>query len=153
MSIIMTRVDNRLIHGQVVECWLPALKAQEVVLVCAQSSDGTFARKMWRIALPAEYGLAVMLAAQAARYLLQSPPLRQFVLAEDLNELKAIIDAGFAPAQVNIGNTRYEAGKKEISASVYLSKQEEDFVQDLKARGVKLDFRALPSSVPVGRLF
>jgi PTS system mannose-specific IIB component len=149
----MTRVDNRLIHGQVVEGWLPALKAQEVVLVCAQSSDGAFARKMWRMALPAQYGLAVMQAARAAQYLQLPSPLRQFVLAEDLNELKAIIDGGFAPAQVNIGNTRYESGKKEISAGVYLSAREEDFVQDLKARGVKLDLRALPSSVPIGRLF
>jgi PTS system mannose-specific IIB component len=149
----MTRVDNRLIHGQVVEGWLPALKAQEVVLVCSQSSDGAFARKMWRMALPSQYGLAVMQASRAARYLQLPSQLRQFVLAEDLNELKVIIDGGFAPAQVNIGNTRYESGKKEISAGVYLSAREADFVQDLKARGVKLDLRALPSSVPIGRLF
>jgi mannose/fructose/N-acetylgalactosamine-specific phosphotransferase system component IIB len=149
----MTRVDNRLIHGQVAEGWLPALKAQEVVLVCAQNADGAFARKMWRLALPAQYGLEVMQAAQAAQYLQKSSPLRQFVLVEDLSGLKDMIDGGFAPAQVNIGNTRYEAGKKEISTGVYLNAPEEDFVQGLKSGGVKVDLRALPSSVPVGRLF
>jgi mannose/fructose/N-acetylgalactosamine-specific phosphotransferase system component IIB len=149
----MTRVDNRLIHGQVAESWLPAFKAQEVVLVCAQGADGAFIRKMWRLSLPAQYRLTVMQAAQAAQYTRLPSPLRQFVLVEDLNELKAMIEGGFAPPQVNIGNTRYEAGKKEISAGVYLTEREEDFVQGLKARGVKVDWRALPSSASLGRLF
>jgi len=150
MGIIFARIDSRLIHGQVAEGWLPFLRPDDVVVVSSQYAASKIARKMMRMALPAGYGLEIFEPLQAAEFLKQENPRRFFVLIESLGDLEEILAAGLLLPQINIGNTRYEPGKKELSESVFTTPRENDFLRDLMSRGVKIDIRALPSSI-IGR--
>ena len=145
--IIFARVDSRLIHGQVVEGWLPSMKIDEVIVVSADYASSALARKMFRMSLPSGYGLQVFTPPDAADYLKQHSNLRQFVLIEDIVSLKIMLEAGIELPRINIGNTRYEHGKSEAAHGVYLNTEEAAYLRGLKESGVLLDIRALPSSV------
>jgi len=147
MGIILARIDSRLIHGQVAEGWLPSLKVDDVIVVSSQYAASTLARKMLRMSLPSGYGLEVFTPAQGAEFLKKETPRKLFVLIESLADLKEMFSGGLMLRQINIGNTRYEPGKKEWSESFYTTPQEEDFLRELLAAGVKIDIRALPSSI------
>ena len=148
MSIIMARIDNRLIHGQVVEGWLPALKVDEVVMVSEEYAASALAKKMFRLSLPPGYGLQVFAPLQAAEYLKKPGGARKFVLIEDVPALKILLENGLVLPKINIGNTRYGHGKTERVPGIYLSEEDFVFLEKIKQEGVSLDLRALPSSLP-----
>ena len=150
--IIMARIDNRLIHGQVVEGWLPALKVGEVVVVSEEYAASALAKKMFRMSLPTNYGLQVFAPLEAAEYLKQPGGPRKLVLIEDVPALKILLENGTLLPKINIGNTRYEHGKIERAPGIYLSEEDAAFLKKIKEEGISLDLRALPSSMQ-GRLF
>ena len=51
--IALVRVDNRLLHGQILEAWLPRLGAREVVVADDDAAASPLARAAMTLALPA----------------------------------------------------------------------------------------------------
>ncbi len=146
MDIIFTRIDNRLLHGQVVESWLPQIKAQEVVIVSREAASSRLMQKMLRLALPPSYGLHIFDETAAAKYLEGQSAQKVFLLIDGFEALASLIKDGVKFEKVNIGNTEYQEGKKEYSQGIYLSEKEVPLVKDL-AKTVKFDVRALPASL------
>ena len=147
MAIVFARIDNRLIHGQVVEGWLPATKVSEVVVVSSYAAASSLMKKMLRMSLPSGYGLNIFEGAQAAQYLKDHAQESIFLILEDFASLSHLVDNGVKIESVNIGNTKYEEGKKEYGEGVYLNEAELALVKGLSDKGVKFDVRALPSSL------
>ena len=111
--ICFTRVDNRLIHGQVVQAWLPEIKPQKVLVISEQASDSRLMTKMMRMALPQGYELEVIKAQEALSTLKKDEAKKIFLLVEDLKQLSELAQQNISLEKVNIGNTKYEEGKKE----------------------------------------
>lgn len=147
MAIVFARIDNRLIHGQVVEGWLPNTDVNEVVVVSATAAGSTLMNKMMRMSLPSNYALNIFKEQQAAEYLKESKDSKIFLLLEDFYSLAHLVNSGVTIESVNVGNTKYEDGKKEYGHGVYLSDEEISLVKDLINKKVKFDVRALPSSL------
>ena len=66
MPIVLLRVDDRLVHGQVVEGWLPTLGADLVVVVSDVSASDPVQSALMKMALPSGVGLLVLGVADAA---------------------------------------------------------------------------------------
>lgn len=147
MAIVLARIDNRLIHGQVVEGWLPATKVSEVVVVSSSAAASSLMKKMLRMSLPSGYGLNILDGAAAAQYLKEHGQEEVFLILEDFASLSYLINNGIKIESVNIGNTKYEEGKTEYSEGVYLSEAELALVKELSAKNIKFELRALPSSL------
>jgi PTS system mannose-specific IIB component len=144
----MARLDNRLVHGQIVEGWLPIMNIDNIIVVSKQYSISRIAQKMMRMALPARYGLDIFDGMRAAQYLKKENSFREFILIEGFAELKNLLDGGVVFKEINIGNTPYEAGKKEFGQGIYLSSAEIDLLKEISSKNVKIDMRALPASIP-----
>ena len=153
MAIIFTRVDNRLIHGQVVEGWLPVLKAQEVIVISADAPKSSLMQKMLRMSLPQNYSLKIFSPQEGAPYLKEPSVQKQFVLLESVKDLKEILDSGIKLDCVNIGNVQYEEGKEDYGGGIFLSGTEASILKGISDSGIKIDIRALPSSMSGGRFF
>lgn len=153
MTIVLTRIDSRLIHGQVVQGWLPSLKVQEVVVVSPAAFESNLMCKMMRMSLPKEYALQVLSPQQAASYLKSSDEGKILLLVEDFDSLFKLLDAGVKLSEVTIGNTKYEEGKKQYSQGVFLSAEELSAIKQ-KAETFSVNFviRTLPTSLST-RLF
>ena len=120
--IVLTRVDNRLIHGQVVQGWLPSLDVSEVVVVSPRAQKTVFMQKMFRLSLPSGYKLKVTDAEEAVAYVQQSEE-KVFIIIEDIPLLFQMLRGGFAPKVITLGNTQFEEGKKQCSPGVFLSEE------------------------------
>ena len=143
--IVLTRVDNRLIHGQVVQGWLPSLKVSEVVVVAPRAT--AFMQKMFRISLPGGYKLKVADAKESVAYVQESKE-NIFLIIEDVKLLFEMLKNGFAPELITLGNTQFEEGKKQYSPGVFLSEEEFKELKDLeKSKGISVEIRSLPSSL------
>ena len=145
--ICFTRVDNRLIHGQVVQAWLPKIKTDKVLVISKQAAHNTFMAKMMRLALPQGYALDILEAAKALETLKNDQEKKVFLLVEDLTQLLELVEQGLVLQKVNIGNTQYEEGKKEFAAGVYFGKEDLAIISKLKNRSIVFSIKALPSSL------
>lgn len=146
MKIIFTRIDNRLLHGQVVQSWLPQIDAREVVIVSQEAASSGIMQKMMRLALPSSYALHIFDGEQAAKYLSGQGTQKVFLLVDSFEALASLVKEGIKFENVNVGNTMYEEGKKEYSQGVYLADAETALAKDL-AKTIKFDVRALPTSL------
>lgn len=145
--IVLTRVDNRLIHGQIVQGWLPSLKVSEVLIVSPHAKENVFSQKMLRLSLPGGYKLKVLEVKEAVVYTQQSKE-DMFVIIEDISLLFQMLKEGFAPKVITLGNTQFAEGKKQYSTGVFLSEEE---IKELKnwesSKGISVEIRSLPTSL------
>ena len=143
--IVLTRVDNRLIHGQIVQGWLPSLDVNEVLVVSPGALKKDFVCKMLRLSLPSGYKLTVLGAKEAVKYSGESQE-KLFIIIEDIDSLFEMLKDGFSPKVINLGNTQFVEGKKQYSQGVFLTDSEANELKELEMRRhISIEIRALPS--------
>jgi PTS system mannose-specific IIB component len=151
--IALVRVDNRLLHGQVLETWLPRLSARSVVVADDDAAASPLARAAMTLALPADLPAAVLPVGEIRWADLAASPERALVLVREVADLEKAVAAGLTPAlapELNVGNVHYATGRRPITPSVYLSGEEVEALGRLAARGFAVEVRAVPGEPPLG---
>ena len=147
MPIVLLRVDDRLVHGQVVEGWLPTLGADLVVVVSDVSASDPVQSALMKMALPSGVGLLVLGVADAAAAL-ASPQMaarRALVLVPAPSEALALLENGVAVERVNVGGLHFTIGKVQLGRALFLDEKDKAALRAIAARGVHLEGRSLPS--------
>lgn len=149
MSVVFTRIDDRLIHGQVVEGWIPFLDINEVVVISDESAKNDMTRTLMRMSLPDEVGLEIFGAEDGAQYLASAKDKnggsRTLVLAPGPAEVVALVNRGFQPVSVNVGGMHYSIGKTQIGRAIFLDGRDIESLKALAASGIKLEGRGVPT--------
>ncbi len=151
MAIVLARVDNRLVHGQILSAWLPALKADWLVVLDDEAARNTLVRSAMEIAIPPDVSFEVAPVSRAQETLAALPAAaRAIVLWRDVSDVQRAVDAGLQLARLNLGNVHFSHGRQPVSQAVYLSADEVRALGELEGEGVEVELRTLPRDVPVG---
>lgn len=147
MGIALLRVDDRLVHGQVVEGWLPSLKADLILVVSDAAAADPVQAALMKMAMPPAVGLLVLGVAAAAEAL-ASPQLtarRALVLVPGPAEALALLQKGVAVDRVNVGGLHFTIGKVQLGRALFLDEKDKEALRAIAARGVRLEGQPLPS--------
>ena len=153
-GVALLRVDNRLVHGQVLEAWLPALDAHGILVADDEAAGNVLARSAMALAIPPGISFEVLRVPAAAEVLRpggkgpQSP--RTLVLLRDVRDAVTLHAAGVPIPRLNLGNLHFGAGRKQVSPSVYLDAQELEALDKLARAGTQVEVRAVPNEPPIG---
>lgn len=150
--IALARIDERLVHGQVLVGWVPHVAARRVMVADDDASRSPLARAAMTLALPPGVVGEVEPPASVDWGALAASPEPVLVVLRNAAEAERAFAAGMTPARVpvlNIGNVHYSAGRRQISPSVFLSADEVDALRRLAAAGFRVEARAVPLDVPV----
>lgn len=152
-SVALARVDNRLVHGQVLEAWLPALDAQAIVVADDEAAGSVLARAAMALAIPPGVAFEVISLAQAAALFGpggEGPPApRTLLLVREVQDAVALRERGVPLPRLNLGNVHFRPGRKLVSSSVFLDQAEVEMLAQLQAGGTEVELRAVPSEAPV----
>jgi PTS system mannose-specific IIB component len=151
--IALVRVDNRLVHGQVLETWVPCLRASRIVVADDDAAASHLARAAMTLALPPEVELTVAPVSQVDYAGLAASCEAVLLLFRDVEAVMRAQGAGLTPAlapRVNLGNVHYASGRRPVTPSVFLSRDELAEVERLAGAGFDVEARAVPSEVPAG---
>lgn len=146
MGVTLLRVDDRLIHGQVVEGWVPFLKVDLVAVVSDAAAGDEIQTALMKMALPPSVGLLVLKVADAPAAL-ADPKLgarSALVLVPGPAEALALVEKGLPVDRVNVGGLHHTVGKVQLGRALFLDEKDRLALKALKARGVRLEGRALP---------
>lgn len=147
MTIALLRIDDRLIHGQVVEGWLPQLNVDMVAVVSDAAAADPVQTALMKMALPPAVGLSVLGVADAPAALAspQAAARRILVLVPGPAEALALLEKGVAVDRVNVGGLHFTVGKVQLGRALFLNEADKAALRAIAARGVRLEGRPLPS--------
>jgi len=152
MAIVLFRVDDRLIHGQVVVGWGSPLGVNRIVLVDDQVAASPWEQDLYRMAVTPEIEVEFVTLSDAASRLRdwQSDVRRTLVLTGDLQTMVALNAADPVTVQrINLGGIHHRAGRRERLPYLYLTDDEMDRLLALEAAGAAVTAQDLPTTPPV----
>jgi PTS system mannose-specific IIB component/fructoselysine and glucoselysine-specific PTS system IIB component len=152
MAITLARVDDRLIHGQVVIGWGVPLRVQLIVLVDDTVAASDWEQEIYRMAVPQGVALEFTTREQAVARLRawEADPRRVFLLTGDVETMAALVTRGEGVIRrVNLGGIHAGPGRQERLRYLYLSPQEIGSLRRLEADGVVVAAQDLPTAAPV----
>ena len=145
------RVDNRLIHGQIIETWLPFAKTRRIVVANDDVAGDALRQDIMQLAIPQDIDAVFVAVERAASALPRRPEEAMVILASCCDAMRAF-ESGLPVTSLNIGNLHYGPGKRQICAHVALSQEDEACLRFFSGQGVRLDFRCVPNEpVQVGK--
>jgi mannose/fructose/N-acetylgalactosamine-specific phosphotransferase system component IIB len=152
MSIVLCRIDDRLIHGQVVIGWGRPLGIDQIILVDDQVAASEWEQELYRMAVVPEIEVRFVTLAEATAQLAQwqDNGKRGLVLTGDLDTMAALQKASPEIVhRINLGGIHHRPGRRERLPFVYLTDQELRTLTSMEERGAVVTAQDLPTSSPV----
>ena len=148
MPIVLFRVDERLIHGQVVIGWGHELRPERYVVVDDDLSDSPWEQELYRLgAGSAEVVFASGDAAADALPSYSGDPVRTIVLTRDLSTMRTLAERGHMEGRtVNVGGLHHGPGREQVLSYVYLTPEDKQDMQAILDAGARLQARDLPDA-------
>ena len=152
MGIVVYRIDDRLVHGQVVIGWGRPLEIGRIILVDSGVAASEFEQDLYRLAVPAGIAIEFVPPEDAAMRLDDAArrPERTLVLTGSVATM-----AGLHAARpdlvrsINLGGIHDGPGRREYLRYVYLTAAEAATLKSLVDAGVSVSAQDLPTSRPV----
>jgi mannose/fructose/sorbose-specific phosphotransferase system IIB component len=146
MKIVLIRVDDRLIHGQVVVGWTRTVGANHIVVANDEVAKNNMQRTLLKMAAPAGVKVSILSVADAGAQLAAEKFSGDnvLVLVKDPRSLVGLMQAGFKLSKVNVGNCRAAEGKKRLTKEVHASPEDLAAWKELDAAGVALEAQWMP---------
>jgi PTS system mannose-specific IIB component/fructoselysine and glucoselysine-specific PTS system IIB component len=148
VSVVLFRVDERLIHGQVVVGWARQLRPRRIIVVDDALSDDPLEQSIYRTGIPEGIDADFWSEAEAVRRLpavLQASE-RAFVLTADLAAMAHLTLQVAGIEEVNVGCIHH-AGRR-VLPYVRLDEGDQQLIDEMSDRGVRVVARDVPNATP-----
>lgn len=149
MSWLLHRIDDRLIHGQVLVAWGARLDPDRMWVVDDAVAASEWERQVYADAAPGIEVRVLTVAEAAAAWAAEAAaPGGAFLIVRDLATARRLVEAGAPVAAFNVGGLHYAPGRDKVAEYVYLDAADREDARALLARGVALEVCDVPASRP-----
>jgi mannose/fructose/N-acetylgalactosamine-specific phosphotransferase system component IIB len=149
VPIVLFRVDERLIHGQVVVGWGERLHVDRIVVVDDDLSASPWEQELYCLGVPPSVDAAFTSVVQARRDLpgWRTDARRLIILVRDVATLARLAaDDALRGEEVNLGGIHYSPGRERVLPFLFLSPEEQEELRRIATSGVDVTARDLPGS-------
>lgn len=149
---LLVRVDNRLVHGQVLEAWVPTLRVKSLLVADDEAAGDALTRAAMGLALSDGLALEVLTLADAAARLAPGGAgvgPGTLVLLREVQGASQLAAAGVLLPRLNLGNVHFREGRRPVSPTVYLDEAELAALEALARAGTEVEVRAVPAEPPL----
>jgi PTS system mannose-specific IIB component len=151
VSLQLVRIDDRLIHGQVVAGWLRALGARRIVVVDDATARDEFLREVITLAAPSGVPVEVLdVASGAVRCIeLAAEPEPAIVLVRSPRTVLSLRQAGVPIEVVDLGGLGAGPGRRRLHKTISVSPEELAELRQLEQLGTRVEIRIVADDRPV----
>jgi mannose/fructose/N-acetylgalactosamine-specific phosphotransferase system component IIB len=148
VPLLLARIDDRLIHGQVAYGWGRALKPSFYLVVSDALSADKMRAEVCLCGVPDDARGRVVSVAEALTPSLQAEidKERTILLMPGTDEALRLLEGGFPMTELNVGGLHHAAGKREILPYVFLDDADRERLRAIAGRGVRVAARDLPAN-------
>lgn len=144
-NILLTRIDNRLIHGQVATQWTGAIDANLLLVANDNVAGDKMRQGLMNMAAPS-YAQTRFFTVQKTIDIIgkASPAQRIFIICETPQDVVRLVEGGVPIKKVNIGNMHMAEGKRQVATSVAVDDSDVAAFKRLQDLGVELSIQRVP---------
>ncbi len=150
--IRLSRIDDRLIHGQVVVGWGQPLNARFIVLVDDEVAVSDWEQELYNLGVPSDMPVYFHSVESAAGKLAEyeADARTGILLTGCINTMQRLVESGDGTIRsVNVGGIHHSPGRSPKLRYVFLSPDEEEALKSLAGHGVEVTAQDVPSSPKV----
>lgn len=146
-NIVLTRIDNRLIHGQVATQWCGVVGANLLLVANDAVSKDEFRQGLMNMAAPA-YAQTRFFSIEKTCAIIDkaSPAQKIAIICENPQDVLRLVKGGVPIKKVNIGNMHMAEGKRQIATSVAVNDDDVACFKELQNLGVELEIKRVPDT-------
>jgi PTS system mannose-specific IIB component/fructoselysine and glucoselysine-specific PTS system IIB component len=151
VTIELYRIDDRLIHGQVVVGWGQPMNIGFIVLVDDEVAESDWEKELYRMGVPPGVDLYFASVSEAAEAMPvwrgdQRPGI---LLTGDIETMRRLAASVSGIPSVNVGGIHHRSGRAEKLRYVFLTPDEERGLRALQEAGVVVTAQDVPSARPM----
>ena len=147
-NIALTRIDDRLIHGQVIYKWVKHLGVKKIVVVDDETTNDVIAKGLIKMAAPKNIDLSILTVSRRYFYNNQADD-NVFVLIKNLDTANRMIEEGINIKKLIVGRIPTGIGKKKISQNVYINKKEFLLIDEFIKKNINVSIQMVPDEEEV----
>lgn len=148
MPLCLVRIDDRLIHGQIVLGWARVLKPDRIVIANDRIAGNDWERKFYVSSVPQHIKVSFLTLDDLSRELLNNLYKNEsvMILFESVKDVFFVVDRGVQFKEVNIGGLHYRNDTRELLPFVYLTERDRELLRELVKRGITLLAQDIPGN-------
>lgn len=145
-NILLTRIDNRLLHGQVATQWNSSIGANLILIANDDVSQNKMRQKLMDMAAPSGVDTRYFSIDKTISIIHKAADRQKiFIICENPQDVLKLVEGGVPIDKVNIGNMHMSEGKRQVATSVAVDDDDVDTFKKLQDKGVELEIRRVPS--------
>jgi len=152
VTLVWSRVDSKLIHGQIAAAWVPYLKAEVIVVADGDTAGDFTAQRIMRLGLPPEISQAHFRPLAGLAEFLAGPELaekRVLLIFKSLADALEAVAAGLDLATLNLGNQLDHLSRdlgRRLTETFFASQEELARLARLQSRGLSVILQSVPAA-------
>jgi fructoselysine and glucoselysine-specific PTS system IIB component len=145
--IKLTRIDDRLVHGQVAFTWTPSLGVDCLLVANDKVAKDEFQKMTLNLGKPSGTKLFIKSVADAANFLNdeRSKSFKVLVLINNVKDAATLVELVPEITSINLGGLRTKDGSKLISKAFAVNEEDISIIHDLMKKGIELEVRQVPT--------
>ncbi len=144
-KILLTRIDNRLIHGQVGVTWVNHLGANLIVVVNDEVAKDEIQQNLMEMGVPDSIGTRFFTVQKTIDVIHRAADDQLiFIVCKTPEDVLKLVEGGVPIKKVNIGNLHFKEGKQQITSTVSIDENDKKAFRKLRDLGVSLEIRRVP---------
>lgn len=150
-NVLVTRIDDRLIHGQVVTAWIKVYPINHILILDDELYKNALMLRIYKAAAPIGVKVLLMSVEEGIEFLLGSEKKGEniMVLVKTPEVIEAIMDSGFEISKVILGGMGANDKRKRFNRNISASPQEVDTFRRIIEKGAKIVYQLVPNDKEV----
>ncbi len=145
-NILLTRIDNRLVHGQVGVTWTKTIGANLLLVANDEAAEDKMTQQLMAVtAKSSGAGIRFFSIEKTAAIIHKAAPNQKiFIICKTPQDVRKLVDAGVEIKDVNVGNMHFSNGKRALSKKVYVDDQDYEDLKYLVDKGINVFIQDVP---------
>ena len=145
-NVVLARVDDRLIHGEVVTAWIPTFKVTRILIVDDETARDEFNVRVVKALAPAGTKVFVYTVDKAAEKLMVQgvEGERLLLLAKTPTTYHRLVQKGVPLKEVNLGGAGIRGERQPFINNVALNPEEVLACEEMQKAGVRVYYQLVP---------
>ncbi|HBS91969.1 MAG TPA: PTS N-acetylgalactosamine transporter subunit IIB [Erysipelotrichaceae bacterium] len=155
-NILLTRIDSRLIHGQVATQWCSSVGANLILVANDQVANDSFRQSLMDMSAPSYAQTRYFTIEKTINVIHKASESQKiFIIVDNPADVVKMVEGGVPIKKVNIGNMHMAEGKRQVATVVAVDETDVQAFRRLQQLGVELEIRKVPSesTEDIGKLF
>lgn len=146
-NIVLTRIDNRLIHGQVATQWCGVVGANLLLVANDKVAGDEFRQGLMNMAAPAYAQTRFFTIEKTCAIIGKASPAQKIaIICENPQDVLRLVEGGVPITKLNIGNMHMAEGKRQVATSVAVDDDDVACFKKLQELGVELEIKRVPDT-------